>query len=71
MDEEFVLRTLAALPPDHNELYFHPGTCSGAEIAATMHGYQHQRELGALLSRRVAATLTDIGITRIGVRDSG
>ncbi|HET8701537.1 MAG TPA: hopanoid biosynthesis-associated protein HpnK [Nitrococcus sp.] len=71
MDEEIVLRTLAALPPGDSELYFHPGTCSGVEIAATMQGYQHQRELEALLSPRVAAALIDEGVIRIGFRDIG
>lgn len=71
MDEEIVLRTLAALPPGDSELYFHPGTCSGVEIAATMQGYQHQRELEALLSPRVAAALIHEGVIRIGFRDIG
>ncbi|MCO6440166.1 MAG: hopanoid biosynthesis-associated protein HpnK [Nitrococcus mobilis] len=71
MDEEIVLRTLAALPPGASELYFHPGTHSGVEIAATMPGYQHRRELEALISPRVAAALIDHGITRIGFRDLG
>ncbi|MDN5869841.1 MAG: hypothetical protein L0H73_03845 [Nitrococcus sp.] len=69
MDEECVLRTLAAPPPEHNERYLHPGACPGAEIAAAMHGDQHQRD--ALMSPRVAAALTDIGIIRIGFRDGG
>lgn len=64
-------RGLAVLAPDHSEHCFRPGTCSGAETAATMQGYQHQRTLNALLSPRVAATLIDIGITRIGFRDIG
>lgn len=71
MDEEIVLRMLAALPPGNSELYFHPGTRSGIEIAATMQGYQHQRELDALLSPRVAAALIDKGVIRIGFRDIG
>lgn len=71
MDEDIVLRTLAALPPGNSELYFHPGTRSGVAIAATMQGYQHQRELEALLSPRVAAALIDQGVTRIGFRDLG
>lgn len=71
MDEETVLRMLAALPPGNSEIYFHPGTRSGVEIAATMRGYQHQRELEALLSPRVAAAIIEQDLTRIGFRDLG
>lgn len=69
MNEAIVLRTLAALPPGVSEIYFHPGTRSGVDIAATMPGYQHQRELDALLSPRFAAALTNRDISRIGFCD--
>lgn len=71
MVEELVLRTLAALPPGDSELYFHPATRSGEEIAASQRGYQNHRELEALLSPRVATALIDQSITRIGFRDLG
>lgn len=69
MDEAAVLRALAQLPEGITELYFHPATISGAEIAATMAGYRHEDELHALVSPRVRAELERQGLPRGGFAD--
>jgi chitin disaccharide deacetylase len=69
MDEARLLRILADLPPGVTEIYLHPGTRSGSAIAASMPGYRHRDELGALLSPRVRAALAGSGIRLGGYGD--
>jgi hopanoid biosynthesis associated protein HpnK len=59
MDEARLLQILAALPAGVTEIYLHPATVSGAAVAASMPGYRHRDELGALLSPVVRARLAD------------
>jgi len=55
MDEAKMLEIVARLPPGVTEIYLHPATESGSEIAASMSQYRHADELAALLSPRVRA----------------
>lgn len=55
MDEATVLAALERLPGGVVEMYLHPATHSGAQIAASMPQYRHADELAALLSPRVRA----------------
>lgn len=70
MDEAAVLEVLARLPPGVSEIYLHPATRSGAEVAASMPDYRHRDELAALLSPRVRAALDAAGAGRGGFRDA-
>jgi hopanoid biosynthesis associated protein HpnK len=67
MNEAAVLGILDRLPAGTSELYFHPATATG--LTDSMRGYQHTRELEALLSPRVAAALDARGITKISFSD--
>jgi hypothetical protein len=55
MSAELVQRQLQALPPGASELYFHPAVRGSVELARAMPGYQHARELEALLDPAVRA----------------
>jgi hopanoid biosynthesis associated protein HpnK len=70
MDEAAVLEVLARLPPGVTEIYLHPATRSGAEVAVSMPGYRHRDELAALLSPRVRAALDAAAVGRGGFRDA-
>lgn len=69
MDEAKLLRILGRLPPGITEIYLHPATASGGSIAASMSGYRHAEELGALLSPRVRAAVAAANAGRGGYRD--
>jgi hopanoid biosynthesis associated protein HpnK len=69
MDETRLLQTLATLPAGVTEIYLHPGTRSGADIAPSMSGYRHRDELQGLLSPAVRLALTDPGIQCGGYAD--
>ena len=69
MDEARLLQILAALPAGVTEIYLHPGTSSGADIAPAMAGYRHRDELQALLSPAVRMALTDPTIHHGGYAD--
>ncbi len=55
MTAELVLRQLRALPPGTSELYFHPATERSAALERAMPGYEHVRELEALLDPALRA----------------
>jgi hopanoid biosynthesis associated protein HpnK len=57
MDERRLLEILARLPPGVSEIYLHPGTLSGSDIASSMKGYRHTDELAALMSPQVRAAM--------------
>ena len=69
MDEQQMLAILARLPFGITEIYLHPATLSGAEIASTMPGYRHADELAALLSPKVRAAMAALNVRRGGYGD--
>ncbi len=69
MDESKLLAILERLPPGVTEIYLHPATESGREIAASMSQYRHADELAALLSPRVRAAIAAGGAYRGGYAD--
>lgn len=69
MDVETLLAILRELPEGFTEIYLHPATRSGAAIAPSMAGYQHQRELAALMNPSVMAALEASGAKCGGFRD--
>ena len=69
MDETKLLAILERLPPGATEIYLHPATLSGSEIASSMSEYRHTDELAALLSTRVRAAVAAGGIYRGGYAD--
>lgn len=69
MDESKLLAILGRLPPGVTEIYLHPATESGSEIAASMSRYRHADELAALLSPRVRAAVAAGGACRGGYAD--
>jgi chitin disaccharide deacetylase len=72
MNEQQLLQILATLPEGITEIYLHPATRSGSEIAASMRGYRHAEELAALISPEVRATvaaMTADGLLSGGYRD--
>ena len=69
MDEQQMLAILARLPFGITEIYLHPATMSGAEIASTMPSYRHADELAALLSPRVRAAMDALNVRRGGYSD--
>jgi hopanoid biosynthesis associated protein HpnK len=69
MSETTLLEVLARLPEGVTEIYLHPADESGAAIAPTMSGYQHEQELAALLSPRVRAAIDASGARTGGFRE--
>jgi len=69
MDEHQMLAVLARLPFGITEIYLHPATLSGAQIAPTMPAYRHADELAALLSPRVRAAMDALNVRRGGYSD--
>ncbi len=69
MDEGAVLDALSQLGGGLTEIYLHPATLSGGAIAPSMHGYRHTDELAALLSPRVRAAVTALGVRSGGFTD--
>jgi chitin disaccharide deacetylase len=69
MSEGKLLSLLRRIPTGVTEIYLHPGTRAGAEIASSMSGYRHTEELAALLSPRVRSLLSEMGIRRGGYGD--
>ncbi len=70
MDEAKMLEVLARLPPGITEVYLHPATDSVPAIAPSMSGYQHGRELAALLSPRVRDAIAAAGVGHGGYGDA-
>lgn len=69
MDEARLLEAIGRLAPGITEIYLHPATVSGAEIAQPMASYRHADELAALLSPKVRDALNRRGIARGGFSD--
>lgn len=69
MDEARLLKLLAQLPSGVTEIYSHPATASGRDVADTMADYRHADELAALLSPRVRAALDALDTPRGGFMD--
>jgi hopanoid biosynthesis associated protein HpnK len=69
LGETKLLAMLRRVPTGITEIYLHPGTRAGAEIAPSMRGYRHTEELAALLSPRVGSLLAQLGIRRGGYGD--
>jgi len=69
MDEAKLLAILERLPPGVTEIYLHPATQSGSEIASSMSKYRHADELAALLSPRVRAAIAAGGLFHGGYAD--
>ncbi len=57
MSAEKLIRASAFLPAGLGEIYFHPATSSGADLAALMPGYDHIGEFRALLDEQVKSAL--------------
>ncbi len=70
MDEAALLAILARLPAGVTEVYLHPATRSGREVAQSMAGYRHADELAALRSPRVRAALEQGAVPTGGFLDS-
>lgn len=70
MGERELLAILARLPAGITEIYLHPAVLSGAQIAASMHGYRHAEELGALLSPRVREAISSADVLHGGYKDA-
>jgi hopanoid biosynthesis associated protein HpnK len=69
LGEARLLALLERVPRGVTEIYLHPGTCAGEDIAPSMRGYRHTEELAALLSPRVRALLSQLRIQRGGYGD--
>jgi hopanoid biosynthesis associated protein HpnK len=64
-DERALIRTLRNLPRGVGEIYLHPATLSGSQIAPSMQAYRHADEFAALISPRVRAVIAELSI-RVG-----
>jgi hopanoid biosynthesis associated protein HpnK len=74
MSEQRLLEILGRLPAGVSEIYLHPATKSGTQIAESMIGYRHADELAALMSPQVRgslAALTAIDVATGGYSDLG
>jgi chitin disaccharide deacetylase len=60
MDQAALLAILGRLPSGVSEIYLHPATESGAQIAASMSRYRHAAELAALSSPSVRSALNAV-----------
>jgi hopanoid biosynthesis associated protein HpnK len=69
MKLDLVLRFIRNLPAGVTELHFHPATRRCPEIDATMPGYMHEQELGALTSEKLRGAIRDAGVTTISFSD--
>jgi len=69
MTEARLLSLIPHLPDGLSEIYFHPATRTTPHLAETMQLYQHDAELGALISPRVrqALDLASAARTRYGL----
>jgi hypothetical protein len=63
MVEARLLGLLPLLPPGISEIYCHPATRTTPALAASMPGYCHAEELGALTSPRVRQRIDELGIS--------
>jgi len=68
-DESTLLEVLHSLPPGVTEVYLHPATRAGSEIAPSMRGYRHTAELTALLSPTILAAISASGARCGGYSD--
>jgi hopanoid biosynthesis associated protein HpnK len=71
MDERSVLDALEQLGGGLTEIYLHPATVSGSQIAPSMWTYRHADELAALTSPRVRAAVVRLGLPCGGFADFG
>jgi len=62
IDAAYLCALFPGLPAGVAEIYCHPGVLPDAEVERRMPGYQHDRELAALLDTAVRASLYDQGI---------
>jgi len=69
MCEGRLLDILARLPAGVSEIYLHPATQSGSDIAPSMRGYRHSDELAALMSPQVRAAIA--ALTAVDVSCGG
>jgi hopanoid biosynthesis associated protein HpnK len=69
MSADLVGRLVAALPGGVTEIYFHPAAGRAPEIDRQMPSYEHEAELAALVSPRIAEALGRAGIRRIAFSD--
>jgi hopanoid biosynthesis associated protein HpnK len=69
LGEARLLALLERVPRGITEIYLHPGTRAGADIAPSMRDYRHTEELAALLSPRVGSVLSHLRIRRGGYGD--
>jgi hopanoid biosynthesis associated protein HpnK len=69
VDERYVLRVVAGLPPGVSELYCHPAEGQAPALASHQRGYDHTGEVAALVSARVRAALAARGVTLATYRD--
>jgi len=67
--EAYLLELLPRLPVGVSEVYCHPAERQPPALARYQTGYEHERELAALLSPRVRAALAREGIELITYRD--
>jgi len=66
VDERYLLSVIRTLPPGLHELYCHPAERQPAALAAHQHGYDHARELDALVSPRVRDAVHAAGVELVG-----
>src|SRR5206468_4073876 len=62
VDERYLLSVIAALPPGVHEIYCHPAEAQPAALAPHQRGYDHAREVAALVSPRVREALRATGV---------
>jgi hopanoid biosynthesis associated protein HpnK len=69
LGETTLLAMLKRVPAGITEIYLHPGTRAGTDVAPSMRGYRHTDELAALLSPRVRSLVSQLRIERGGYGD--
>jgi hopanoid biosynthesis associated protein HpnK len=69
VDERYLLRLIATLPPGASEVYCHPAERQPAALARFQRGYDHAAEVAALTSERVRAALRARGVRLASYRD--
>jgi hopanoid biosynthesis associated protein HpnK len=69
VDEAYLLRVIATLPPGVSEIYAHPATRQAPIMARFQPDYDHAGEVAALTSPRVRAALDAAGVALTTYRD--
>jgi len=69
VDERYLLSVIAALPPGVHEIYCHPAEAQPAALAPHQRGYDHAREVAALVSPRVREALRATGVELVTYPD--